>query len=1556
MGESSRKPVRGSWTSALTLLALAAAAAAVAVFPSATASSYNGTGDWTIDANVTEVVVGESITVSGMVFVNGSLELVNSSLLVMGRIDTPPPPPPNPPARESAKVYVNGSLTLTNATLIFFMPFGGPPIPGLTSNIPPGFRAGPNANLTLRDGDGDPATPGDASVLTATGFPESLRNGSYSNFSAGSRFSMRNSRAEWLGFEGFPGLEFNGSIVTIEGSRFNFSKNATVMNNCLVVVVVNSTFEDVEQPVNLRAGSGTRLENLTLVNMTVGIQVTGSAGTQVRNISVLHGIGQFFYSGWAPPGTVLALNGTVDLTVVGLRLVGNFSGGNFETIRPVMALLGSRLSVHDVEVENVSSLGRIEAVAGVLLERVRVAGFLSGLIISGCVNVTVRDVSLVGGTLIALEVEATRALSVTNYTAEAGVGLLSEGTFPVTVDGANLTVVQTGLAVWDGSDVTVRGARVKGNGTAISAHNITRLTLDRPEVRFSYVGIQITYSNQVTVSAPNVIAEPGGPSAKGLFFVAVTDASVSGVLMSGSCETAARIDNSQRITIDGVDAAGCGAGFDISNSGNLTLRSLDLSGSWNGSGISLSLVADVTVDGANVSGAWGYAIAAGAAQRVLLAFIDGRSAGGGGFVALQCAEIDLMYSDFSGSNGTGVGVYNSTGRVSLLRLNVSGGGSGVDLFGSPRVSLQDIVASSNRREGVFVDPASGGASLRNLTLNGNGADGLFVTAAGVLFVDGNVSANGGDGVASGRAVRLDWTIEVAGSIVDDEVRHTGVLLVLAGARFEARNVRLLMDEGTSFTDPPPDARIEVRSIALFENVTLGPVNASRAHGILFGQSSRIEILGSSWTGGAPASVASAVDARGALTVSNSSFTGWWQPLLFDGGQVDVRDTRFVDNGWGPSFRSGDAYLENLTVENSGADGLTLADLASARVVGGLVYLSAGAGLRADHVQSLTLDGVRLWLNLGGGAFINECEVTANGVVAESNLGLGVQVSGGATARFTDFKAESNTGATLAFIGTQSVVVENASIRFPGGTGLAIEGAASATVRGGDIVRSGAYGLTVLDVADLLIEGVLIEGSAGAQLRLGGATVGAARNCTFRDSPGDAVVVEGAARLTVLGALVEGTAGRVYARDQAYAYVLNASFASPAAESLGQVDVAWNASVRVMLGSGGPAAAAQLEILNAAGVSVAIESAGADGRLPTIAVLEKRVFEGGRVERSTPHLFEARLAGQGSALANITVDRFTVVTLTLDDILPSVTLRVDGSLGAGGWYIDAPTLTFEAIDEGVSGVTVFWRTAPGPWQSLFSASSVASAVVLMSAEGESHVEYYAADGAGNNVAVATVVVRVDLAAPTAAWGPVPPTVRGANVSLTWSGEDGAGSGVAGFAIAYSFDSGPFHLWRSGSTASRDVFEGEEGRYTFRLTATDVSGRESRAEVLDVEFFVMGTLRLAVVGRDGLPVATAAVEVVGTNLSQTGGGALSFRLPEGSYVIAVRAPGYGERVFSVNITAGNATDLGEVTLEELRVEGVGGGLVLLLAGAGLAVAAAVALLLVRARSSRRPPEEK
>ena len=196
-----------------------------------------------------------------------------------------------------------------------------------------------------------------------------------------------------------------------------------------------------------------------------------------------------------------------------------------------------------------------------------------------------------------------------------------------------------------------------------------------------------------------------------------------------------------------------------------------------------------------------------------------------------------------------------------------------------------------------------------------------------------------------------------------------------------------------------------------------------------------------------------------------------------------------------------------------------------------------------------------------------------------------------------------------------------------------------------------------------------------------------------------------------------------------------------------------------------------------------------------------------------HAFEYRSADHAG---NAEPVRDLVVRL---DWTPPVTVvSVDGEPAPDGWYRGPLGLRFEATDA-ASGVGQVWvRANEGTWME--------TAQVDIVVTGEHLFEYYAVDRAGNQEAVRSLELKVDVNPPSAA-AALPVLAGMAPFRLDVRAED-VGSGVRRVAFYVGHEVVPRHVDHDGSDGWSWVLE-EPGVHRLRLQAVDGVGFEGWGEV-------------------------------------------------------------------------------------------------------------------------------
>ncbi|HEY7016883.1 MAG TPA: M12 family metallo-peptidase [Gaiellaceae bacterium] len=177
----------------------------------------------------------------------------------------------------------------------------------------------------------------------------------------------------------------------------------------------------------------------------------------------------------------------------------------------------------------------------------------------------------------------------------------------------------------------------------------------------------------------------------------------------------------------------------------------------------------------------------------------------------------------------------------------------------------------------------------------------------------------------------------------------------------------------------------------------------------------------------------------------------------------------------------------------------------------------------------------------------------------------------------------------------------------------------------------------------------------------------------------------------------------------------------------------------------------------------------------------------------------------------------------DTTPPTVTAIVAPPPRPDGWNTDIVSISLQAHDEaGGSGVASVTYSTSGAQTTAPVTVPGSSAPVIVSAEGITTVSYFATDNEGNSGTPQTLVVKVDLNAPTttATLSPSPQNGWYASPTLTLSASDGPGSGVA--LTQYAVDGGSFQAY-SGPVSGFST-----GNHVVKYRSTDNVGHVEAAK--------------------------------------------------------------------------------------------------------------------------------
>jgi hypothetical protein len=194
---------------------------------------------------------------------------------------------------------------------------------------------------------------------------------------------------------------------------------------------------------------------------------------------------------------------------------------------------------------------------------------------------------------------------------------------------------------------------------------------------------------------------------------------------------------------------------------------------------------------------------------------------------------------------------------------------------------------------------------------------------------------------------------------------------------------------------------------------------------------------------------------------------------------------------------------------------------------------------------------------------------------------------------------------------------------------------------------------------------------------------------------------------------------------------------------------------------------------------------------------------------------------GNVFFDISNANFTIG----DTTAPTVTATVTPAPLANGWNTTGVSVGLSATDEaGGSGVASITYSATGAQPIASTTVSGNSTSVPISTEGITTLSFYATDNEGNSGSPQTQVVRIDLNPPATTATLSPPEQNGwyASPTLTLTGDDGPGSGIAH--TDYSVDGGSFQ------TYSGPISGFSTGNHFVQYRSTDNVGRVETTKLI------------------------------------------------------------------------------------------------------------------------------
>jgi RHS repeat-associated protein len=179
--------------------------------------------------------------------------------------------------------------------------------------------------------------------------------------------------------------------------------------------------------------------------------------------------------------------------------------------------------------------------------------------------------------------------------------------------------------------------------------------------------------------------------------------------------------------------------------------------------------------------------------------------------------------------------------------------------------------------------------------------------------------------------------------------------------------------------------------------------------------------------------------------------------------------------------------------------------------------------------------------------------------------------------------------------------------------------------------------------------------------------------------------------------------------------------------------------------------------------------------------------------------------------------------------PPMTYVTDPRVGLWGQVQSAEPLTVSVRD----GAAELVRTRSTSWNPTVGVNW--QAVVTLTGEGPHPLRAQAQSDFGLLSAHGpTYTLFLDLYPPTVTLAALPPYTNSASLDLTWQGDDGAGSGVAGYAVEQRLNGSAWADWASGGTGYTTTVYAlhEEGVYGLRIRAADRAGHTGRSAAQSV----------------------------------------------------------------------------------------------------------------------------
>ncbi len=233
--------------------------------------------------------------------------------------------------------------------------------------------------------------------------------------------------------------------------------------------------------------------------------------------------------------------------------------------------------------------------------------------------------------------------------------------------------------------------------------------------------------------------------------------------------------------------------------------------------------------------------------------------------------------------------------------------------------------------------------------------------------------------------------------------------------------------------------------------------------------------------------------------------------------------------------------------------------------------------------------------------------------------------------------------------------------------------------------------------------------------------------------------------------------------------------------------------------------------------------GSDNLTPTAQLLFKVNLDGGTRTTATSPVSYTNLAAGNHTFTVEAIDQASNVstvasyTWIVDTTAPTVSItQQPASLTRS----TSATFAFSGSDNVTAAAQLVFKVS-------LDGGTFAQAVSPVSysglTDGSHTFKVEALDQASNVSTVASTTWNIDTAAPTSTIAALARSENATPFSVSWSGSDGSGSGIAGYSIFVSDNGGAFQAFVQNTTQTSATFSGSNGHtYGFYSVATDNAG--------------------------------------------------------------------------------------------------------------------------------------